>query len=68
MNAKHTPELYGTTKGAALDTAKAFLDGVMGKCAGDGMSPAQASAALFDATGVVMSPRECWNLWIGEND
>ena len=45
-------------------TAKVFVDGVMGQFAGDGVSPAVAAARLAEEHGIVLTPRQVWNLWI----
>lgn len=44
--------------------AKAYVDRVMGERAGDGVSPATASAMLATDLGIALSPRQVWNLWI----
>lgn len=44
--------------------AKEFVDRVMGARAGDGVSPAAAAAMLAEAAGLVLTPRQVWNLWI----
>lgn len=44
--------------------AKVYVDRVMGERAGDGVSPATASAMLAADLGIALTPRQVWNLWI----
>ena len=44
--------------------AKALVDALMGSRCGDAYSPQRAAAAIAERIGVVLTPRQVWNLWI----
>lgn len=46
------------------NTAKQIVDEVMGARAGDGCGPTEAAAIIAERIGVVLTPRQTWNLWI----
>jgi hypothetical protein len=51
-----------------MDAIKQRIDELMGKRAGDGCGPTEAAAVIADEFNFEMTPREVWNLWIGEDD
>lgn len=49
---------------AELAAAKRVLDRVMGSRPGEGVGPTEAADLLAAETGIRLTPREAWNLWI----